>query len=130
MSDVVTTLSLTAIRVGDLVRSVEFYTSGCGFVLEREFTTPTFRAAIVRAGAAGLARILPADDDVTDPADHGNMLRKFVLNTADPAATMSRAGAFGGTVITPAAEHPAYGMTIGVLADPDGYELEFVGRTA
>ncbi|MBD0861747.1 VOC family protein [Gordonia sp. zg691] len=121
------TLSLTAIRVSDLARSVAFYTRGCGFVMEREFTTPSFTAAIVRAGSAGLELILPAET-ASAVADHGSMLRKFVLNTDDPAAVMSRACALGGTEITAATDHPEYGMTIGVITDPDGYELEFVGR--
>ncbi|WP_439031659.1 VOC family protein [Gordonia terrae] len=127
MSEGAVTLSLTAIRVGDLTRSVEFYTKGCGFEMEREFTTPSFTAAIVRAGSAGLELILPADGAVSQPADHGDMLRKFVLNTDDPAEIMRQACGLGGKVITEAAEYPEYGMTIGVIADPDGYELEFVG---
>ncbi|PHV67073.1 VOC family protein [Williamsia muralis] len=121
------TLSLTAIRVSDLSRSVEFYTKGCGFEIEREFTTPSFTAAIVRAGSAGLELILPTDGAASEPAEHGDMLRKFVLNTNDPEAVIGRAFGFGGSVIAEATEYPEYGMTIGVIADPDGYELEFVG---
>ncbi|MET4165455.1 MULTISPECIES: VOC family protein [Gordonia] len=128
MSGGAVTLSLTAIRVGDLTRSVEFYTKGCGFEMEREFTTPSFTAAIVRAGSAGLELILPADATASAPADHSDALRKFVLNTDDPAAIMRQACGLGGRVITEATEYPEYGMTIGVIADPDGYELEFVGR--
>ena len=70
------TLSLTAIRVSDLARSVEFYTKGCGFEMEREFTTPSFTAAIVRAGSAGLELILPTDGTASEPAEHGDMLCK------------------------------------------------------
>ncbi|MFJ6095684.1 VOC family protein [Williamsia muralis] len=128
MSDGSIILSLTAIRVSDLTRSVEFYTRGCGFVVERKFTTPSFTAVIIRGGSAGLELILPADGTVPGPSDHGTMLRKFVLNTDDPAAVMSRACALGGTVITEAKEYTEYGMTIGLIADPDGYKLEFVGR--
>lgn len=40
---------------------------------------------------------------------------------------MRQACGFGGRVIAEATEYPEYGMTIGVIADPDGYELEFVG---
>lgn len=127
MSEGAVTLSLTAIRVADLDRSIEFYTSGCGFEMEREFTTPSFTAAIIRAGSAGLELIRPTDGSAAEPAEHGDMLLKFVLNTDDPAAVMSRACEIGGTVISTATEYPEYGMTIGVIADPDGYELEFVG---
>lgn len=124
------TFSLGAIRVGDLDRSLDFYTGGCGFVLEKRFTTPAFEAAIVRAGVAGVELIVPHGESATERPDHGNMLQKFVLNTPDPAAVMRRACEFGGSEVSPATEYPAYGMTIGVLADPDGYLLELVGRTA
>lgn len=70
------TLSLIAIRVADLDRSIEFYTSGCDFEMEREFTTPSFTAAIVRAGSAGIELIRPTDATASEPADHGDMLRK------------------------------------------------------
>ncbi|TYQ10283.1 UNVERIFIED_ORG: lactoylglutathione lyase [Gordonia westfalica J30] len=130
MSEDGVVFSLAAIRVTDLGRSVEFYTKACGFAVEREFATDTFRAVIVRAGAAGIELILPTDGSQSQPPDRGNMFTKFVLNTADPAAVMSRACELGGTVITAATEYPEYGMTIGVISDPDGYELEFVGRPA
>ncbi len=130
MTGAAVTLSLAAIDVGDLARSVRFYTEGCGFELEREIKTPSLTAAIVRAGTAGLELIAAGNAAGSAAGVPGDGLRKFVLATADPAVVMERARALGGTVIAPAARHPAYGTVIGLIADPDGYRLEFIGRPA
>lgn len=123
-----TTMSLTAIRVADLDRAVEFYVQGCGFVYEKDLTTSTFRATIVRAGAAGLELVLPTDGAAGETPDHGNMLVKIVTNTTDARARMADACAHGGTEVTPPTRLEAYDMVIGIVRDPDGYLVEFVQR--
>ncbi|MGW0023519.1 VOC family protein [Rhodococcus sp. NPDC003383] len=123
-----TTMSLTALRVADLDRAVEFYIRGCGFVHDKDLTTPAFRAAIVRAGVAGLELVLPTDGGADAAPDHGNMLVKIVVNTTDTEAQMADACAHGGTEVTPATGLEAYGMVIGSVRDPDGYLVEFVQR--
>ncbi len=70
--------------------------SGCGFVYEKDLTTSTFRATIVRAGgAAGLELVLPTDGAAGETPDHGNMLVKIVTNTTDARARMADACAHG-----------------------------------
>ncbi|MGV9709070.1 VOC family protein [Gordonia sp. NPDC003424] len=122
-------MSLTAIRVTDLSASAEFYSAGCGFVQEREFSTADFDAVILRAGAAGVELIRATGDGARRVSDHGNMLVKLVLNVSDVADRIERACAAGGTQVTAATDMPQYGMTIGVVDDPDGYRIEFVGRS-
>lgn len=120
------TFSLTALRVTDLARSTEFYTAGCGFTEERSFTTDTFDAVILRAGTAGVELIAPHAD--TAKPDHGTMLVKLVLNTADVAGLMVGACAHGGTEEMPATALARFGgRTIGKVRDPDGYLIEVVG---
>ena len=126
--DTQTLLSLTALRVADLDRATEFYIRGCGFVHDKDLDTPTFRASIIRAGAAGLELVLPANDDAGDPPEHGNMLVKIVLNTDDVERRMADACNHGGVEETPATKLDAYGMVIGTVRDPDGYLVEFVQR--
>ncbi|MGW0044790.1 VOC family protein [Rhodococcus sp. NPDC003348] len=120
-----TTLSLTAVRVSDLARSVAFYVDGCGFAHERDLETPTFRASILRAGAAGLELLVPAEPE---PLEYGNVLVKIVLGTDDVVACMTAACAHGGTEETPPTLLEAYGMVIGTVRDPDGHLVEFVQR--
>ncbi|MET7769977.1 VOC family protein [Nocardia sp. NPDC005366] len=121
-----TTLSLTAIRVTDLRRSAEFYTTGCGFDAEREFSTNTFDAAILRAGTAGIELIVPRDHAAAP--DHGNMFVKLIINTDDVAGLLSRACAHGGTVEMPATALAEFGGRIlGKVRDPDGHLIEVVG---
>ena len=126
--DTQTLLSLTALRVADLEKSAEFYIRGCGFVHDKDLDTPTFRASIVRAGAAGLELVLPTDTDGETPHDHGHMFVKIVLNTDDVEERMAAACRHGGVEETPATKLEAYGMVIGTVRDPDGYLVEFVQR--
>ncbi|WP_280438307.1 VOC family protein [Nocardia carnea] len=123
------TLSLTAIRVTDLARSREFYTTGCGFAEEAAFSTETFDAVILRAGTAGVELITP--HGTSAPPDHGTMFTKLVCNTDDVAGVMAAACAHGGTEEMPATTLARFGgRTIGMVRDPDGYLLEFVGSSA
>ncbi|MBM7459516.1 VOC family protein [Rhodococcus coprophilus] len=122
-----TTLSLSALRVADLDRATEFYVRGCGFVHDKDLTTPAFRATIVRAGAAGLELMLPTDGGADEP-EHGNMLVKIVVNTPDAQAQMTRACEHGGAEVAPATRLDAYDMVVGTVRDPDGYLVEFVQR--
>lgn len=123
-----TTMSLSALRVTDLDRAVEFYVRGCGFVHDKDLTTSTFRAVIVRAGAAGLELVVPTDGGADAVPDHGNMLVKVVVNTTDIREQMARACAHGGVEVTPVTTLDGYDMTIGTVRDPDGYLVEFVQR--
>lgn len=123
------TLSLIAIRVTDLSRSVEFYTAGCGFPEERSFATDTFDAVILRAGTAGVELIAPHGAPAAP--DHGTMLVKLVLNTEDVAGLLDSACAHGGTEEMPATTLPRFGgRTIGKVRDPDGYLIEVVSSIA
>ena len=127
MSPTGSVLSLVALRVSDLRGSTDFYVRGLGFVVEREFATPVFDAVILRAGTAGVELIRPTVTGDAEP-DHGNMFDKIVLNVPDAAVAMRCAVEYGGTEVSPVVEHAAYGMTIGVVADPDGHRLELVSR--
>ncbi|WP_041813287.1 VOC family protein [Rhodococcus jostii] len=120
-------MSLTAIRVADLQRSVEFYTAGCGFALEREFSTDLFDAMILRAGTAGIELLRPRD--AAAAPDHGNMFAKMVVNTRDVDGLVALACAHGGTAEMPVTELEAFGgMVVGSVRDPDGHLIEVVGR--
>ncbi|MEV0366796.1 VOC family protein [Nocardia fusca] len=122
-----TVLSLSAIRVADLVKSTEFYTAGCGFEVEREFATAAFDAVILRAGPAGIELIAPRNEP--QPPQLGNMFVKLVVNTPDVPGLLARACRYGGTEEKPVTVLPEFGgMTIAVLRDPDGYHIELVGR--
>ncbi|NKY55223.1 VOC family protein [Nocardia flavorosea] len=122
-----TVLSLSAFRVTDLAKSTEFYTAGCGFEVEREFATATFDAVILRAGPAGIELVAPRDEP--QPPQPGNMFVKLVLNTPDVPGLLARACRYGGTEEKPVTVLPEFGgVTIAILRDPDGYQIELVGR--
>lgn len=121
-----TTMSLSAIKVADLERSIRFYVDGCGFIYEREFATTTFDAAILRAGTSGLELIVPRTGG---SVVHGDSFVKFVVNTPDVAGLMDGAVASGGTIEQPATVLTNFGgVTMGMLRDPDGYLVEIVER--
>lgn len=122
-------LSLTAIRVSDLDRSVDFYTAGCGFVRGAEFGTPEYEVVVVRAGAAGIELMAGRDGQQFAEADHGNMFVKVVVNTTDTSAQVEQAVAHGGTVELPVTVLEQYGgMVIAMVRDPDGYLIEFTQK--
>ena len=123
-----TVMSLTAVRVSDLARSVEFYTKGCGFTYDRDLSTPLFRASIVRGGTAGLELINPYDRATDVDVDHGNMFIKTVVNVDSVENRMANACMHGGLECTPPTHMTDYGMIIGTVRDPDGYLVEFVER--
>ncbi|WP_287482409.1 VOC family protein [Rhodococcus sp. (in: high G+C Gram-positive bacteria)] len=122
-------MSLTAIRVSDLRRSVEFYTEGCGFTHERDLHMPSFLASIVRGGVAGLELVSPIDGETEARVDHGNMFIKTVVNVDSVERRMTSACVHGGVEVTPLTHLANYGMIIGSVRDPDGYLVEFVERT-
>ncbi len=123
-------LSLVALRVSDLRASTDFYVRGLGFVVERELDTPAFDAVILRAGTAGVELICPKGAAEEANPDDGDMFGKIVLNVGDAATVARCALEFGGTEVSPVVEHAAYGMAIGLVADPDGHRLELVSRIA
>lgn len=120
-----TVMSLTALRVTELPRSVEFYIAGAGFERDREFSTDSFDAVILRAGNAGIELIRMRDGQGV--VEHGTMLEKLVLNSADAAGLVERMIAHGGTELLAPSVIEKYQMVIGKVRDPDGYVIEVAG---
>lgn len=123
-----TVLSLTALWVADLDRSVNFYVDACGFTEGARFPSRDFEAALVHAGAAGLELMIPTGDEGPQRREHGQMFNKIVLSVDDVAARLDAAVAHGGEIAMPATLVEQHGLVIGMARDPDGYQVEMTQR--
>lgn len=125
-----TVLSLTALWVADLDRSVRFYVDSCGFTEGARFPSRGFEAALVHAGTSGLELMLPTGHEVGREREHGQMFNKIVLSVDDVDARLTAAVEHGGEIVMSATVVEQFGMVLGMVRDPDGYLVEMTQRTA
>ena len=123
-----TVLSLTALWVADLDRSVNFYIGALGFTEGTRFTGQGFEAAVVRAGTGGLELMVPTGDDAEPRREYGTMFNKIVLSVDDVETRLSAAADHGGEVAMPATPIEQFGLVIGMIRDPDGYLVEITRK--
>lgn len=125
-------VSLTALYVADLAKSVQFYVDGCGLSRLHDVSTDTFDAVIVgRTDDSGGGIELMRKKVPTGPIEQGTGFAKVVLTVDDVAATTSRAVANGGSVtMAPVVLEQMGGLVLSMVADPDGYTAELIQRSA
>lgn len=127
-----TGVSLTALYVADLAKSVQFYVDGCGLSRLHDVSTDTFDAVIVgRADGSGGGIELMRNKVSTGPMERGTGFAKIVLTVDDVDATTSSAVANGGSItMAPMVLEQMGGLVLSMVADPDGYTAELVQRKA
>ena len=121
----------TMLRVGDLERSLAFYTGVLGMTLLRrqEYPDGRFTLAFVGYGpeAEGAAIELTYNWG-TDRYDLGTAFGHVALEVDDAAAACAEIKRRGG-VVTREAGPMKHGSTIIAFAqDPDGYKIELIQR--
>ncbi|MCU7827451.1 MAG: lactoylglutathione lyase [Candidatus Thiodiazotropha sp. (ex Myrtea sp. 'scaly one' KF741663)] len=120
----------TMIRVGDLQRSIDFYTQILGMALLRQKDYPDgkFTLAFVGYGDEKDNTVIELTHNwETDGYDLGNGFGHLAIEVDDVYAATERIRDRGGKIIREAGPMNA-GMTIiAFVEDPDGYPIELLG---
>lgn len=119
----------TMLRVGDLERSIAFYTEVLGMSLLRRKDYPEgrFTLAFVGYGAEEEQTVLELTHNWDTPAyDLGTGYGHIALETDDIVATCEAVRAKGGKVIREPGPMKHGTTVIAFVEDPDGYKIEFI----
>jgi lactoylglutathione lyase len=123
----------TMIRVGDLQRSIDFYTKLLGMKELRRRDVPDGKYTLAFLGfgdgnASGGAEIELTYNYGTERYEQGNAFGHLALGVPDVAAACEKVRAGGGKV-TREAGPVKFGTTIiAFVEDPDGYKIELIQR--
>jgi lactoylglutathione lyase len=121
----------TMLRVGDLQRSIDFYTRVLGMKLLRTTDRPDQKYSLAFVGYASN----PDQAEIELTYNHG--VEKYELGTAyghialqveDAAAACERIRAAGGTITREAGPVKGGTTVIAFVQDPDGYKIELIQR--
>jgi lactoylglutathione lyase len=124
----------TMLRVGDLQRSIDFYTGVMGMTLLRTTDRPQQKYSLAFVGygdeRAGAVLELTYNHGV-DRYDLGTAFGHIAIAVDDAAAACDRIRAAGGTVTREAGPVQGGTTVIAFVTDPDGYKIELIqsGRT-
>ena len=121
----------TMLRVGDLQRSIKFYTEVLGMKLLRTTDRPDqkYSLAFVGYGDEDRHSVLELTYNYgVDKYDLGAGFGHIALEFADVAKACEAVRAKGGTVTREAGPVKGGTTVIAFVADPDGYKIEFIER--
>lgn len=121
----------TMLRVGDLQKSVAFYTEVLGMSLLRQQDYPEgrFTLAFLGYGDEATHTVLELTHNWdTDHYDLGTGYGHIALAVPDAAAACEQMRQRGGQVIREAGPMKHGNAVIAFLADPDGYRVELIER--
>lgn len=121
----------TMLRVGNLERSVAFYTEVLGMQLLRRRENPDQRYTLVFVGygpeSEGAVLELTFNWD-TDRYDLGSAYGHIAIGCPDVAATCEAIRGRGGRVVREAGPVKGGTTVIAFVEDPDGYRIELIER--
>jgi lactoylglutathione lyase len=121
----------TMIRVGDLERSIRFYTEVLGMKLLRRKDYPDgrFTLAFVGFGPESEQAALELTHNWDTPSyDLGDGFGHVALEVPDAAAACAEIKRRGGTVVREAGPMKHGTTVIAFVQDPDGYRIELIER--
>ena len=121
----------TMLRVGDLQRSLDFYTNVLGMKLLRRKDYPDGRFTLAFIGYAdeSQAAVLELTHNWDTAAyDLGNGYGHVALEVDDARKACDEVRKRGGTVTREAGPMKHGTTVIAFVADPDGYKIEFIER--
>lgn len=121
----------TMIRVGDLERSIRFYTEVLGMRLLRRKDYPDgrFTNAFVGYGDESENSVIEFTCNWdTDSYDLGNGFGHIALQVDDVYRATEEIRQLGGKVIREAGPMNAGTRIIAFVEDPDGYQIELLGK--
>jgi lactoylglutathione lyase len=121
----------TMIRVGELKRSIDFYTGVLGMKLlrQRDFPDGRFTLAFVGYEDESKAAVLELTHNWDTPKyDLGNGYGHIAIQVADAKQACDDVRAKGGRVVREAGPMKHGTTVIAFVEDPDGYKIEFIER--
>jgi lactoylglutathione lyase len=121
----------TMIRVGDLQRSIDFYTGVLGMKLLRRKDYPDGKFTLAFVGYAEeseQAVIELTHNWETESYDLGNGFGHIALGMPDVYKACEAVKAKGGKVTREPGPMKFGGSVIAFVEDPDGYKIEFIQR--
>jgi lactoylglutathione lyase len=122
----------TMIRVGNLQRSIDFYTKVMGMKLMRTSDRPEqkYSLAFVGYGDETTQPVLELTYNYgVDQYDLGSGFGHIAIAVDNAAAACDRIRASGGTVTREAGPVKGGTSVIAFVQDPDGYKIELIERS-
>jgi lactoylglutathione lyase len=119
------------LRVGDLQRSIDFYTQVLGMQLLRRSENPEYKYSLAFVGYEGnpsQAEIELTYNHGTDRYDLGTAYGHIALGVPDAYAAVEKIRAAGGNVTREAGPVKGGTTVIAFVTDPDGYKIELIQR--
>lgn len=121
----------TMLRVGNLDRSLEFYTKVLGMTLLRRKDYPEgrFTLAFVGYGDESSHAVIELTHNWdTSSYDLGNGFGHVAIEVEDAAKACEETRKLGGKVVREAGPMKHGTTVIAFVEDPDGYKIEFIER--
>ena len=119
----------TMLRVGNLERSIKFYTEVLGMRLLRTTDRPHQKYSLAFVGYEGEDKAAALEltyNYGVDKYDLGAGFGHIALEFRDVAKACEAVRAKGGTVTRPAGPVKGGTTVIAFVQDPDGYKIEFI----
>ncbi len=121
----------TMIRVGDLKKSIQFYTEVLGMKLLRQKDYPDgeFTLAFIGYGEESENTVIELTYNWgTESYDLGNGFGHIALEVDDVYKATEEIRNRGGNIIRDAGPMNAGTTIIAFIEDPDGYQIELIGK--
>jgi len=122
----------TMLRVGDLQRSIDFYTQVLGMQLLRQSENPEYKYSLAflgfDGGNPGQAEIELTYNWGTDRYELGTAYGHIALGMPDIYAACEKIRAAGGEVSREPGPVKGGTTVIAFVTDPDGYKIELIQR--
>ena len=121
----------TMLRVGDLERSIDFYTRVLGMQLLRKTENPDYKYTLAFVGYGRNPE--HAEIELTynwgvDSYEPGTAFGHLALGVPDVYGACEKIKAAGGTVTREAGPVKGGSTVIAFVSDPDGYKIELIER--
>ncbi|MDC9588745.1 lactoylglutathione lyase [Xenorhabdus sp. XENO-10] len=123
----------TMIRVGNMQRSVDFYTQVMGMRLLRTSENPEYKYSLAFVGYTDESQgavIELTHNWCVENYEMGTAFGHIALGVDDVAATCERIKLAGGNVVREAGPVKGGTTVIAFVEDPDGYKIELIENTS
>jgi lactoylglutathione lyase len=120
------------LRVGDLQRSIDFYTQVLGMTLLRTSENPEYKYSLAFLGYEG-GNPAQAEIELTynwgvEQYEMGTAYGHIAIGVPDIYAACDRIRAAGGTITREPGPVKGGRTVIAFITDPDGYKIELIER--
>ena len=119
------------LRVGNLQRSIDFYTKVLGMKLLRTSENPEYKYTLAFVGYASnpeQAELELTDNWGVESYDLGSAYGHIALGVPDAYAACEKIKTAGGNVTREAGPVKGGSTVIAFVTDPDGYKIELIQR--